>query len=164
MLNQMYCTRSPKRVSSSTPTHIPSYPDILMSYEWPAASATAAAHMPLCTARKCPSSSFPLCWTRCIVLREYLPLLLPLWSHHSPYILISYDWAATKTTEEADIATCTAIKCPFCSFPLCWPKCIVLVHLFFSQGYRKMPLFHTKRRSGRDRESNPGHLLGRQHH
>jgi hypothetical protein len=30
------------------------------------------------------------------------------------------------------------------------------------QGYRKEPLFHTKRRSGRDRESNPGHLLGRQ--
>jgi hypothetical protein len=25
-------------------------------------------------------------------------------------------------------------------------------------------LFHTKHRSGRDRESNPGHLLGRQRH
>jgi hypothetical protein len=30
-----------------------------------------------------------------------------------------------------------------------------------TQGYRKETLFHTKRRSGRDRESNPGHLLGR---
>jgi hypothetical protein len=30
-----------------------------------------------------------------------------------------------------------------------------------TQGYRKEPLFHTKRRSGRDRESNPGHLLAR---
>jgi hypothetical protein len=30
------------------------------------------------------------------------------------------------------------------------------------QGYRKEPLFHTKRRSDRDRESNPGHLHGRQ--
>jgi hypothetical protein len=34
-----------------------------------------------------------------------------------------------------------------------WPR---------TQGYRKMRLFHTKRRSGRDRESNPGHLIGRQ--
>jgi hypothetical protein len=33
-----------------------------------------------------------------------------------------------------------------------------------AQGYRKEPLFHTKHRSGRDRESNPGHLLGRQRH
>jgi hypothetical protein len=30
-----------------------------------------------------------------------------------------------------------------------------------TQGYRKEPLFHT---TGRDRESNPGHLLGRQRH
>jgi hypothetical protein len=32
------------------------------------------------------------------------------------------------------------------------------------QGYRKETLFHfhTKRRSGRDRESSPGHLVGRQ--
>jgi hypothetical protein len=30
------------------------------------------------------------------------------------------------------------------------------------QGYRKEPLFYTKRSSGRDRVSNPGHLLGRQ--
>jgi hypothetical protein len=30
------------------------------------------------------------------------------------------------------------------------------------QGYRKETLFHTKHRSGGDRESNPGHLLGRQ--
>jgi hypothetical protein len=31
-----------------------------------------------------------------------------------------------------------------------------------TQGYRKEPLFHTKRRPGRYRESNPGHLLDRQ--
>jgi hypothetical protein len=31
-----------------------------------------------------------------------------------------------------------------------------------TQGYRKEPPFHSKRRSGWDRESNPGHLRGKQ--
>jgi hypothetical protein len=34
--------------------------------------------------------------------------------------------------------------------------------LSFECGIPRMPLFHNKRRSGRDRESNPAHLLGRQ--
>jgi hypothetical protein len=33
-----------------------------------------------------------------------------------------------------------------------------------TQGYRKEPLFHSKRRSVRDRESNPSHLRGKQQH
>jgi hypothetical protein len=38
----------------------------------------------------------------------------------------------------------------------------VLENVPLTQGYRKEPLFHTKRRSGLDRESNPGHLHSRQ--
>jgi hypothetical protein len=33
----------------------------------------------------------------------------------------------------------------------------VLENQNVTQGYRKEPLFHAKRRSGRDRELNPGH-------
>jgi hypothetical protein len=35
----------------------------------------------------------------------------------------------------------------------------VLENVPLTQGYRKEPLFHTKRRYGRDRESNPGPCL-----
>jgi hypothetical protein len=40
----------------------------------------------------------------------------------------------------------------------------VLEKVPLTKGYRKEPLFHTKRRSIPDWESNPGHLLGRQRH
>jgi hypothetical protein len=39
----------------------------------------------------------------------------------------------------------------------------VLATCPWTQGCRKEPLFHTRHRSVRDRESNPGQLLGRQH-
>jgi hypothetical protein len=58
------------------------------------------------------------------------------------------------------------LRLRYCNFfnPVYNLNCSARERTPLTQGYRKEPLFHTKRSSGRDRESNPGHLHGRQRH
>jgi hypothetical protein len=71
-------------------------------------------------------------------------------------------WLITRVNTDSPTSSLHRLLATAIFFIQLYSAIAVLAMCPRTQGYRKMPLFHTKRRSGRDWESNPGHLLGRQ--